>query len=368
MQLPQIESQTNHDHSNRVEPRGPHYPDPLLPADDAAATLLSSEPLSVEALQPYALHPEKWMLGAMAGRSLAMQQLFARMRCTAPHFRLVTVEGEPGTGKLLAAQTLHRIGPSSAGPFAPALASDFLNGPQAFWKDSAGGLAYLSRVDELSPDQQRLLRDFLERAAHERLRHLRMPGPLQIVVGASHSLRRLTSAGAFRSDLAGHLTAIRFFLPPLRDRRDDLPLLAALFLRQWSLLHGKLLRGFAPGTLSRLAAHVWPGNVRELESVISTAALDCPGQWIRPLDVPRLQWSTPIPPAADFVSSGSSDGFTEDPNLDRAILHHITRVLARVNGNKVRAARLLGISRSTLYRLLDSDSSLGLAAHPNPAS
>jgi DNA-binding NtrC family response regulator len=319
-------------------------------------TLSVVEPLNLEDLETQVLETDKWMLGEMAGRSLAMQQLFARMRCTAPHFRLATVEGESGTGKLLAAQTLHRIGPSSAGPFAPTLASDFLSAPHAFWRDAAGGLAYLSRIDELSPDQQRLLRDFIERAAHERLRHLPIPGPRQFVVGASQSLRRLAAAGAFRADLASHLTAIRFFLPPLRDRRDDLPLLAALFLRQSSPHHGKHLRGFAPGALSRLAAHVWPGNVRELQSVISAVALECPGQWIRPLDIPRLQWPSPDPalPSADLSTDAFSDPSKDDPSLDRAILRHITLVLARVNGNKVRAARMLGISRSTLYRLLDS--------------
>ncbi|MGA7521603.1 MAG: sigma 54-interacting transcriptional regulator [Acidobacteriaceae bacterium] len=332
----------------------------------AARGLALAEPVQFEALETETLQPEKWMLGAMAGRSLPMQQLFARMRCTAHHFRLVTIEGEPGTGKLLAAQTLHRLGPSSAGPFFPALASDFLAAPQALCNQAAGGLAYLSRIDELSADQQRSFRDFLERAAHERLRNLPVRGPRQIVVGASQSLRRLTSTGAFRSDLATHLTAIRFFLPPLRDRRDDLPLLAGLFLRQCSLHHGKPLRGFAPGTLSTLAAWSWPGNVRELQSVISAAALDCPGQWIRPLDIPRLQWpsSSPAASASDF----SRDSFSDDPNLDRAIHRHIVRVLARVNGNKVRAARMLGISRSTLYRLLDSAQPLQPSSLETPAS
>lgn len=322
-------------------------PDTFAPSPRSVAV---AEPLDLEVLEPQALQLERWMLGDMAGRSLAMQQLFVRMRCTAPHFRVLAVEGESGTGKLLSAQTLHRLGPSSAGPFAPALAADFVAAPQVLWKEAANGLVYLSRTDELSAAQQRLLRDFLERAAHERIRSRLALGPRQLVVGASQSLRHLSTTGRFRFDLASHLTAIRFLLPPLRDRRDDLPLLAGLFLRQWSLHHGKPLRGFAAGTLSRLAAHAWPGNVRELLAVISAAALECPGQWIRPIDIPRLQWPATTP-AASFPAEGSA---SDDPNLDRAILRHITRVLAQVNGNKVRAAQMLGISRSTLYRLLDS--------------
>jgi two-component system response regulator AtoC len=307
----------------------------------------ASEALDLEALQPITLQPERWMLGPMAGRSPIMQHLFARMRCTAPHFRLVNVEGEPGTGKLLAAQTLHGLGPSASGPFLPCVAAEFIDQPQALWKEARSGLVYVSRVDELSGEQQRRLRDFLERAAHERIRAAGTSAPAQLVAGSSQPLRRLAATGSFRSDLASHLTAIRFAIPPLRDRKDDIPLLAGLFLRSWSQQHQKPLRGFAPGTLARLTTHSWPGNVRELESVIAAAALDCPGQWIRPIDIPRLQW--PVHTSAPT----SHDPAKEEPNLDRAILRHITRVLARVNGNKVRAAKMLGISRSTLYRLLD---------------
>jgi DNA-binding NtrC family response regulator len=289
-----------------------------------------------------------WMLGTMAGRSPTMQHLFARMRCTAPHFRLATVEGEAGTGKMLTAQTLHRLGPAAAGPFSPCSAAEFLANAASLWKDASGGLLYLSRVDELPAEQQKELRDILERAAHERLRIHAASGPLQFVVGSGQPLRRLAAAGTFRSDLASHLTAIRFALPPLRERRDDIPLLAGLFLRRWSVQHGKPLRGFGAGTLGRLSVYPWPGNVRELESVIAAAALDAPGQRIRPIDIPRLEW--PMKIAAGPVASVA----TEDPSLNHAILCHVARVLARVDGNKVRAARMLGISRSTLYRMLET--------------
>jgi DNA-binding NtrC family response regulator len=321
--------------------------------------LHAPESLDLQALQPNRIEPERWMLGPMAGRSLVMQQLFNRIKCTAPHFRLVNVEGEPGTGKMLTAQTLHHLGPAASGPFVPHIAVDFLADPQTLWQEARGGLIYLSRVDELSPDLQRRLRDFLERSAHERLRTTSPSGPLQLIAGSSQALRRLASAGSFRADLASHLTAIRFALPPLRDRRDDIPLLSALFLRSWSQQHQKPLRGFAPGAVARLTAYSWPGNVRELESVIAGAALDCPGQWVRPLDIPRLNWPVNFP-----ASIATPDPVLEDPNLDRAILRHITRILARANGNKVRAAKMLGISRSTLYRLLEAQSSPEPSADP----
>ena len=322
----------------------------LAPIVAAAAHPERDLPVSLDmaSLQPLLVEPERWMLGSMVGRSPIMQHLFQRMRCTAPHFRLVNVEGEQGTGKLLAAQTLHRTGAAASGPFVPAIAAEFMETPQSLWESAGGGLLYLARVDELSADQQRRLRDFLEHAAHERMRATRGSAPLQIVAGSTQSLRRLTGSGTFRSDLASHLTAVRFGIPPLRERKDDIPLLAGLFLRNWSREHNNPLRGFAAGVLPRLASYAWPGNVRELESVIAGAALECSGQWIRPIDIPRLQWPVPSPAAVAMA-----DPSADDPNLDRAILRHITRILARANGNKVRAAKMLGISRSTLYRLLD---------------
>jgi DNA-binding NtrC family response regulator len=296
--------------------------------------------------------PGDLMLGGMAGRSLAMQHLFARMRYTAPHFRLAALEGEAGSGKLLTAQTLHQLGPSANGPFIPAMAADFLRHGAALWRDGRGGLLYLARVDELGPEQQLQLRETLERAAHERIRTHVIAGPLQLVAGSSQPLRRLAAAGAFRPDLATHLTAIRFALPSLRERREDIPLLAHLFLRRWGREHGKELRGFAPDVMRRLTTHSWPGNVRELEVVITSAALECPGEWIRLIDLPALACpaaaSNPAPAALPL------EEIEVDPNLDRAILRHITRVMAQASGNKVRAARMLGISRSTLYRLLEN--------------
>jgi DNA-binding NtrC family response regulator len=303
------------------------------------------------------LDARQWMLGAMVGRSPIMQHLFTRMRCTAPHFRLATIEGEVGTGKMLTARTLHKLGPGASGPFAPFAAAEFLEDPADLWKEAHGGLLYLTHLEELSAAQQREFRDFLERISRERIRMHAAAGPLQIIAGTLQPLRRLSAAGSFRPDLAGHLTAIRFSLPLLRERREDIPLLAAFFLRRWRESHGKKLRGFAPGVLTRLTAHSWPDNVRDLESTIAAAALETSSQWIRSIDLPRLDW-TPAPGSSVPPSGPIPE--EEDPNLDRAIFRHVTAVLARVNGNKVRAARLLGISRSTLYRMLDGTESTAI--------
>lgn len=284
-------------------------------------------------------------LGNMIGCSAVMQHLFARMRCTAPHFRLAAVEGEPGVGKTLTAHTLHRLGPAASGPFAPWTTGEFLERAAEIWSEARGGLLYLSGVDDLTPDQQRELLHFLEHAALERIRTQMATGPLQVVAGSAQPLRKAAAAGSFRSDLAARLTAIRFPIPPLRERRDDIRLLAEVFLQRWCARHGKTVRGFAPAAMDRLLAHAWPGNARELDIVVGVAATETTSQWIRPIDLPRLDWLAEVGHAAPETA-------TEDPNLDRAIQRHVARVLAMAHGNKLRAARLLGISRSTLYRML----------------
>jgi DNA-binding NtrC family response regulator len=305
-------------------------------------------------------HPE-WTLGQMVGRSPAMQRLFSQMRCTARHLRIATLEGESGSGKTIAARTLHHLGPAVAASFISCPAAQFFQQISSgaalmhpfiplmvpCMKDARDGTLFLSHVEELSPEQQTRLLSLLQWLDHQHARHLPDSAPRQIFFSSNQPLRKLAASPLFRADLCHRLTAIRFAMPPLRDRREDLPLLADFFATRFSATHGKPVLGLGPQTLPRLVSHTWPGNVRELESVIHTAALDCEGQWIRPIDIPALSpMATPqtsqAPPTED------------DPNLDRAILRHINSVLNRVEGNKLRAARMLGISRSTLYRLLDS--------------
>jgi DNA-binding NtrC family response regulator len=304
--------------------------------------------------EPQAVAPRpEWLLGSMVGRSTAMQRLFSQMRCTARHLRLATIEGECGTGKSLAARTLHDLGPAAAAPFVPCPAAQFFqHGPSLatvtpLAGDARDGTLFLSHVEELSLDQQARLITFLQWLDHQQSRRIPDSAPRQVFFSSAVPLRKLSTSPQFRADLCHRLTAIRFIIPPLRERRDDLGLLSEFFARYFSSTHGKPVRGISPQTLQRLATHDWPGNVRELQSVIQTAALDCEGQWIRPIDIPALS-------AAVETRALNAGPAEDDPNLDRAILRHINDVLARVDGNKLRAAKMLGISRSTLYRLLDA--------------
>lgn len=307
------------------------------------------EDSAVEALMSAGIEPGR--LGSMVGHSLVMQRLFSRLRQAAPHLRIVALEGEAGTGKTLTARTLHSLGPASAAAFVACAASRFVSeDTQALLEEVRGGTLFLTRPGDLTPNQQSRLVDFIEWWEHRSGRDAQGLFPCQLFVSSSRPLRQLSASGTLRADLSYRLSAIRFELPPLRERRDDIGLLAEWFATQQGVAHGKVVRGLGPGSLQRLLSHSWPGNVRELETVMTNAAMDCPGQWIRPIDIPPLIAAPQPEPAA------SQAIYEEDPNLDRMILRHITQVLAKTGGNKLRAAQLLGISRSTLYRLLDSGS------------
>ena len=322
---------------------------------------------------PGAIHPSEcpaeWCFGTMAGRSPVMQRLFSQMRHTARHLRIATLEGEDGTGKTLAARTLHEFGSAPQSPFIPctaaqffqaqpaiALASDGAHAGLAFpahqaLRQARGGTLVLTRVDELSAAQQAYLLELLQWIDHQHILRATDSIPHRILCLSSRPLRKLASSGSLRPELGNRLSAIRFTMPPLRERREDIPLLADLFVQRFVAAHAKPMRGLGPQTLPRLVQHSWPGNVRELESAIYAAALSSHSQWIRPIDLPALTAIASVP--AQQPRTPVPD---EDPNLDRAILRHIHQVLARVDGNKLRAARLLGISRSTLYRLLGTAS------------
>lgn len=284
-----------------------------------------------------------------------MRRLFGQIELTAPYLRIATIEGEDGTGKSLAARTLHGLGPLERGPFVPCLAVIFFSAQHSSlelpWCPSllaqaTGGTLFLDRVDMLDGPQQARLLEFLLWFDDQQERSLKSSDtPRQAIVSSTMSLRRMAAADALRGDLCSRLTAIRFVLPPLRERREDIPLLAHLFALQFSQKFRKSIRGLAPETLPLLLRHSWPGNVRELESVITSAALHTESQWIRSMDLPILPGNV----------SAEVRQLQNEFNLDHVILRHVERTLERTRGNKLRATSMLGISRFTLYRILGSN-------------
>jgi DNA-binding NtrC family response regulator len=296
-----------------------------------------------------------------------MHRLFDQLNLVARRYRIATIEGEAGTGKSAVARALHTLGAASTEPFFSCAASLILQ-PAAdgaeesrceavMLEQARGGTLVLDRVHELDgPQQDRLLRLLigLEHRPVRQSQTASLARPRHILVTSEVSLRRLAAANRFRDDLCSRLVGIRLVVPPLRERREDIPLLAQFFASRFSVTYAKAVRGLGPGTIAPLLRYSWPGNVSELERVITAAALSTEGCWIRPIDLPALS-----PLRAQSCCAAPVAGKEEDLTLNAAIERHVARVLDTTRGNK-RRAPLLGIGRSTLYRLLASARSDGV--------
>jgi DNA-binding NtrC family response regulator len=293
----------------------------------------------------------------MVGTGPAMVRLRMQVQRIGPHFRTVVLSGEAGTGKELAARALHRLSHGAAGPFvrwrtgkvpaensntAAAAASADIDG---LVKKAHDGTLFFDGINEMPLEAQSHL-----------LRVLRRQEGSQVEVGASQKmhvrmiastredLRGLASAGRFLQELYQRLATVEITLPPLRERREDIPGLAMWFLARMSLRFGKSVDEIAEAAMRRLEAHPWPGNVREMESALRHGVERCGG---RVLEAGDLLMLADGPAMADGLGT---------VRLQDVVEQHVLRVLKNCSGNKLRAAELLGISRSTLYRMLEARS------------
>ncbi len=276
--------------------------------------------------------------------SAAARRLVRQAEVVAPHLQVATIEGEPGVGKQTFAKLLHSRSAHAGSAFHRCDAGEWLLDqvdPQFL-----SGFIYLDRVDLLAAPGQalllRVLRSLQNRPAEE----------FALLASSESSLRDMAAEGRFLPDLAFRLTAIRFVLPPLRERREDVVPLANSVLKSLVARYHLPRFSLAPDATTRLLQHDWPANARELSSVLESAILNAAHGVIRAEDLAIV--STPLAsPRLDRPSP-------EILNLDAVILNHIHAVLDLNHGNKLKTARQLGISRSTLYRLLGDSASLPL--------
>jgi two-component system response regulator AtoC len=274
--------------------------------------------------------------------SASLRRLLLQAEITGSRLRLASLEGEPGSGKHLLAETIHARSPLARLPFLRRDAREWL----AMEADVASltGTLYLDRVDLLGSGGQNLLLHLLKLL--QNLEKTQAAPRFLLLVSAHNSLRQLASQGLFLPDLAFRLTAVRFAVPALRDHREDIAPIAQALIDRICRRYKIPTAVLAPGALPRLLQHSWPGNVRELASVIEAAILESPTGILHPSDLQMQQTSArpdklqDPPPAPD------------DLTLQTAILSHIQLVLKFNHGNKLRSARQLGISRSTLYRIM----------------
>ena len=306
-------------------------------------------------------------LHGMIGRSAVMQELFALIRRLAPHVRSALVTGETGTGKELVARALHRIGPRPTAKFFVVNCSaivetlfeselfghvrgSFTGATETkagIFEAADGGTLFLDEIGELPPSVQGKLLRALEIGEVQRVGSVECRNVDVRVIGATNrNLSAEVDAGRFRSDLFYRLNVVEIKLPPLRERREDIPFLTAAFLREFSARFGKTIDGISPAAERLLGSAEWPGNVRELRNALERACILADGPFLNELDLVACLKPASGGPAAP------ADG-TEDPLLlSTSEREHIRRVLTQA-GNKKEAAQMLGISRRALYRRLD---------------
>jgi len=309
----------------------------------------------------------------IVGKSPAMLEVFDFTRKVARHYTNVLLIGATGTGKELVARAIHQISPVSQQKLAVCNCSamvDTLLESQLFghmrgsftgatdtrpglFEFANNGTVFLDEVGETSlPMQAKLLRVIqnreIQRVGSPEVRQINV----RLIAATNRDLRAEVLAGRFREDLFYRLSSIQIRIPPLTERLEDIPLLMQFFLKKYNEAYGKSISGLTRRAQAALLQHSWPGNVRELENVLSSACITAAGDFIDLADLPEgLQHRGPR----------TAEGGEWHPlSLEEMRKIHIHRVLDMCQGNRLRAAQVLGIGRTSLYRYLKEDEQEGV--------
>ncbi|WP_151669787.1 sigma-54-dependent transcriptional regulator [Nitrincola schmidtii] len=324
------------------------------------------------------------------GSSRVMRHLYDQIRVVARAQGPVLINGESGTGKELVARALHAESERQEGPFlavncagipSELLESEFFGhaagaftGAQKARKgllqEAQGGSLLLDEIGEMPLAlQAKLLRALQDGSVRPVGQDTEVQVDVRIIAATHRDLKQKVAEGSFREDFYYRLETFAIQIPPLRDREGDLELLAQQFVRQHAIAQSREIHGFNAVALAFIRAYSFPGNVRELQNVVERAVAFCESEWIEPRHLPtRLLDSAPLQTSSvesssidvSSVESSQSNGMEQRllagnklPTLDELQKRYVQMVLDEVQGNKRRAAALLGIGRRTLYRWLD---------------
>lgn len=299
----------------------------------------------------------------MVGKSPAMQQLLSEIAMVAPSDATVLIHGDSGTGKELVARALHASSARSDKPLVTlncAALNESLLESELFghekgaftgadkrregrFVEANGGTLFLDEIGDISPMMQvRLLRAIQEREVQRVGSNQTLSVDVRLIAATHRDLAEEVQAGRFRQDLYYRLNVVTIETPALRQRREDIPLLADHFLQRFAKRNRKAVKGFTPRAMDLLIHYDWPGNIRELENAIERSVVLLTGEYISERELPLAIANQPLP----FVADRAIQPLVE---VEKEV---ILAALEKTGGNKTEAARQLGITRKTLLAKL----------------
>jgi two-component system response regulator AtoC len=298
----------------------------------------------------------------MIGRSPVMERVFETIRQVAPSKATILIQGESGTGKEVAAKAIHALSNRAEKPFvavhcaalSPQLLESELFGHEkgAFtgagerrigrFEQAAGGTLFLDEIGEIDPTVQvKILRVLGEKSFERVGGNQTLQADVRLIAATNKDLAAMVAAGTFREDLFFRLNVVPLTMPPLRDHREDIPLLVTAFLKEMAREHGKPARRFSTEAMEAMEAYGWPGNIRELRAAVEHAVVLGNGDELTSADLP-----------ASLRHSASPEPAEGELNLARIEGAMTLKALAESGDNRTLAAKKLGISRRTLHRHL----------------
>jgi DNA-binding NtrC family response regulator len=312
---------------------------------------------------------DRGAFGELVGNSEAMRQVYALIEQVAPSSASVLITGESGTGKELVARTIHKLGPRKDRPFVAINCSaipETLMESELFGHEKGAFTGAASRrpgcfeladtgtllLDEIAEMpallQSKLLRVIEERSVRRLGGKHEIPIDVHLLAATNRDPEEAVHKGTLRRDLLYRLNVIGINLPSLKDRKEDLPLLAQHLVTQLAEKHGRPARFLSVAALAALQFHAWPGNVRELRNVIERAVIICSGEQI------ERHHFAPYPiDQRERLRNEDTISFPVGTPLEEVERQMIMRTLQKTKNNKTRAAELLGISLKTLHNKLN---------------
>ncbi len=319
---------------------------------------------------------KSWNFGSVIGKSAGMKAVYDLVSRVSQATANILITGESGTGKEMVARAIHENGPRAHKPFvainctaipetlleselfghAKGSFTGAIQRKRGLFEEAEGGTLFLDEIGDMNVSlQSKLLRVIQERKVRAVGENLARDVNVRIVAATHKDIKAAIKDGRFREDLYYRLSVIPIVIPPLRHRKEDIPLLAEHFLKKYAATNNLKVKGFTKRAIAKLVGLKWEGNVRELENVIERAVVLCTNTLIDETDIP-----SPETQNADNFFAESTGDF---PTLSQLEERYMRLVLEKTGGRKDKAAQILGMNRRTLYR---KEREYGLLPHDSP--